>query len=157
VWRWSVSSVRGLLEERERVARVAVEELQAEADRILAALGEAEMVLERRVIAREELSEALAVPEEVRDVPAPDVPGQRPPPAVGKAPVARSRVPDRREGMTVQSLSSEYRKIVELLEAEPGLGVEGMQAKEMTARLGLELTAAKIEGVRSRAKRTATA
>jgi hypothetical protein len=155
VWRRSVSSVRGLLEERERVARVAVEELQAEADRILAALGEAEMVLERRVIAREELSEALAVPEEVRDVPAPDVPGQRPPPAVGKAPVARSRVPDRREGMTVQSLSSEYRKIVELLEAEPGLGVEGMQAKEMTARLGLELTAAKIEGVRSRAKRLA--
>jgi hypothetical protein len=156
VWRRSVSSVRGLLEERERVARVAVEELQAEADRILAALGEAEMVLERRVIAREELSEALAVPEEVRDVPAPDVPGQRPPPpAVGKAPVARSRVPDRREGMTVQSLSWEYRKIVELLEAEPGLGVEGMQAKEMTARLGLELTAAKIEGVRSRAKRLA--
>ncbi|WAX80194.1 hypothetical protein [Streptomyces sp. KMM 9044] len=149
-----MSSVRGLLEERERVARVAVEELQAEADRILAALGEAEMVLERRVIAREELSEALAVPEEVGDVPASDVPGQRPPP-VGKAPVDRSRVPERREGMTAVSLSSEYRKIVELLEAEPGLGVEGMQAKEMTARLGLELTAAKIEGVRSRAKRLA--
>ncbi|WP_328432397.1 hypothetical protein [Streptomyces sp. NBC_00453] len=109
------------------------------------------MVLERRVIAREELSEALAVPEEVSDVPAPDVPGQRPPPsAVGKAPVARSRVLDRREGMTAASLSSEYRKLVELLEAEPGLGVEGMQAKEMTARLGLELTAAKIEGVRSK-------
>lgn len=61
-----MSSVRGLLEERERVARVAVEELQAEADRILAALGEAEMVLERRVIAREELSEALAVRRSLR-------------------------------------------------------------------------------------------
>jgi hypothetical protein len=145
-----------LLEERERVARVVVEELQAEADRILAALGEAEMVLERRVIAREELAEALTVPEEVGDVLVSDVPGQRPTaPAVDKVPVARSRVPDRQEGMTAASLSPEYRKIVELLESEPGLGVEGMQAKEVATRLGVELTAAKIEGVRSRVKRLA--
>lgn len=89
------------------MARVAVEELQEEADRILAAPGEAETVLERRIIAREELSEALAV-DEVRDVPAPDGPGQRPtPPAavVGEAPVARSGVPEWREGMTAASLS----------------------------------------------------
>ncbi|MCX5555229.1 hypothetical protein [Streptomyces sp. NBC_00038] len=133
-----------------------MEELQVEADRILDALGEAEMVLERRVIAREALAEALAVPEDARDVPVPEAPGQPlAPSTVGKVPVARSRVPDRREGMTAASLAPGYQKIVELFEAELGLGVEGMQAKEMTARLGLELSAAKIEGVRSRAKRLA--
>lgn len=87
------------------MARVAVEELQEEADRILAAPGEAETVLERRIIAREELSEALAV-DEVRDVPAPDGPGQRPAAVVvGEAPLARSGVPEWREGMTAASLS----------------------------------------------------
>jgi hypothetical protein len=151
-----VASVRGLLEERERAARVAVEELQAEADRILAELGEAEMVLERRVIAREELAEALAMPEAAGDAPTVDVSvGQSAPPVADRIPVAGSMVPHRREGMTVESLSPEYRKIVELLEAGPGLGEEGVQAKEIAARLGLELAAAKIEGVRSRAKRLA--
>lgn len=57
-----MASVMGLLEEREAVARVRVEELQAEADRILAELLVAEEVLERRVIARAELAEALAAP-----------------------------------------------------------------------------------------------
>jgi hypothetical protein len=38
----------GLLEEREIPARVRVEDLQADADRILAELGAAKAVLERR-------------------------------------------------------------------------------------------------------------
>ncbi|MFF6806048.1 hypothetical protein ACFY88_28705, partial [Streptomyces sp. NPDC012616] len=67
-----MASVMGLLEERETAARVRVEELRAEADRVLAELGEAEMLLERRVIARAELAEALAVPGPVIEVPVAD-------------------------------------------------------------------------------------
>jgi hypothetical protein len=78
-WRRSVASVMGLLEEREAVARVRVEALQVEADRILEELGE----------------------------------------------------------------------------AEPTAGADGISAKEIAARFGLELVPAKIEGVRSRAKRLA--
>jgi hypothetical protein len=58
----------GLLEERETAARVRVEELRAEAERMVAELGEAETVLERRVIARAELAEALSAPAEADDV-----------------------------------------------------------------------------------------
>ncbi|WKX14074.1 hypothetical protein [Streptomyces sp. NL15-2K] len=43
-----VTSVMGLLEEREAAARVRAEELRAEAERVLAQLAEAEGVLERR-------------------------------------------------------------------------------------------------------------
>lgn len=49
-----MASVTGLSQERETAARVRVENLQAEADRIPAEPGEAETVLERRVIARAE-------------------------------------------------------------------------------------------------------
>lgn len=76
-------SVMGLLEEREAAARVRVEALQAEADRIVEELGEAQAVLERRVIAVAE----LARPErrrtrrcprpDTRDVEAPRGAGQR--------------------------------------------------------------------------------
>ncbi|MGX1681582.1 hypothetical protein ACWIFK_26035, partial [Streptomyces althioticus] len=62
-----MTSVMGLLEEREAVARVRVEELQAEADRILSELAAAEGLLERRVIARIELAEALAARGEAAD------------------------------------------------------------------------------------------
>lgn len=46
----------------------------------------------------------------------------------------------------------DYRRIVELVEAEPGAG-EGISAKELAERLGLEAVPAKTEGVRSKAKR----
>ncbi|MFC9931535.1 hypothetical protein [Streptomyces sp. NPDC127190] len=49
-------------------------------------------------------------------------------------------------------LASEYRRIVELVQAKPGDG-ERVSAKELAARLDLPLVPAKIEGARSRAKR----
>ncbi|MFI6037949.1 hypothetical protein ACIBBD_28020 [Streptomyces sp. NPDC051315] len=54
VRRWPVASVMGSLEEREAAARVRMEELQAEADRILSELAAAEAVLARREFARVE-------------------------------------------------------------------------------------------------------
>ncbi|MFI2346286.1 hypothetical protein ACH492_04330 [Streptomyces sp. NPDC019443] len=56
--------------------------------------------------------------------------------------------------MSVQSLAADYRRIVGLVEDEVG-GDEGVSAKELTGRLGLHLVPAKIEGVRSKAKRLA--
>ncbi|MFJ8745317.1 hypothetical protein ACIRL2_38830, partial [Embleya sp. NPDC127516] len=104
-WGLPVPSVMGLLEERETAARVRVEELRAEADRVLAALREAEAVLERRVVAVEELAEALDA--RVRD----ELAGEAGPeaaavvePVVVKVAVAGSVVPHRRERMAVEVL-----------------------------------------------------
>ncbi|MEV3914332.1 hypothetical protein [Streptomyces canus] len=55
-----MASVRGMLEERETAARVRVEGLREEAARLAEVLEAAEMGLDQRVIAREELVEALA-------------------------------------------------------------------------------------------------
>ncbi|MFJ8073881.1 hypothetical protein ACIQ7Q_08090 [Streptomyces sp. NPDC096176] len=56
-----MASVLGMLEEREAAARVRVEGLREEAARLAEVLEAAEIELDRRVIAREELVEALAV------------------------------------------------------------------------------------------------
>ncbi|MCX4455733.1 hypothetical protein OOK58_27540 [Streptomyces sp. NBC_01728] len=148
-----MTSVMGLLEEREKAARVRAEELQGEADRILAELAEAEAVLERRVIARVELAEALAAPGAAADASAQEAAAPVPPAGAARVPVSGSVVQRWREGMTAVALAPDYRRIVELLEAELPDGGEGLMAKEMTVRLGLELVPAKIEGVRSKAKR----
>ncbi|MFF4961202.1 hypothetical protein [Streptomyces sp. NPDC001222] len=136
----------GLLEARESAARVRVGELRAEADRVLAELAEAEVVLERRVVALAELAEALAAgavsQEPVRATPVP---------VVVKEPVAGSVVPEWREGVTVQVLAPEYRRLLAVLKAD-GDG-EGLRAKDLASRLGLELVPAKVEGVRVKAKR----
>ncbi|MGA5135418.1 hypothetical protein ACPCTO_37265 [Streptomyces olivoreticuli] len=87
-----MASVMGLLEERESAARVRVENLQAEADRILAELAEAEVVLERRVIARAELAEALATGDDAGAGPVAEVRDQVPVAETVKSPVAGSVV-----------------------------------------------------------------
>lgn len=144
----------GLLEEREAVARVRVEELQAEADRILSELAVAEGVLERRVIARVELADALAAPGDAVDAAVLEAPESVPAAKAVKVPVAGSIVPHFGEGMTLEALAPDYRRIVELVEFGPE-GGEGAMAKEIASGLGLELVPAKIEGVRSRARRLA--
>jgi hypothetical protein len=108
--------------------------------------------LECRVIARAELAEALAAGDDVADPPRREVRDPAPSAYVAKAPVAGATVVRRRAGMTVQALTPEYRRIIELVQAEPGDG-ERVSAEELAARLELELVPAKIEGVRSRAKR----
>ncbi|MEC4021028.1 hypothetical protein [Streptomyces sp. H27-D2] len=145
-----MTSVMGLLEERETAARVRAEELRAEVERVTDELGEAEAVLERRVIARVELAEALAAPAEEADA---VVPGPREVQVeVEKVPLAGSIVPRWRQGVTLEALAPDYRRIIELVESGAG-GDEGVSAKELAARLELPLVPAKIEGVRSRAKR----
>lgn len=134
----------GLLEERETAARVRVEELRAEADRIGAALREAEAVLERRVIAVAELAEALGGPE-------PDAPaGGGEPAAVEAEPVAAGSVVPRRGGQSSAVLAPDYRRILGLVEQAD---TAGLRVKDLARGLGLELVPGKVEGVRSKAKR----
>lgn len=61
-WRWLVASVLGLLEAREKRVREEIEGLREEAERVQAALGEAERALQRLVAARVTVAEVLAGP-----------------------------------------------------------------------------------------------
>ncbi len=92
-----------------------------------------------------ELAEALAVGDDVADPPALAVQVPSAPAHVDKASVTGTTVVRRREGVTVQVLAPEYRRIVELLQGEPGDGEE-LSAKELAARLGLELVPSQDRG-----------
>ncbi|CAL9673870.1 hypothetical protein SUDANB15_07613 (plasmid) [Streptomyces sp. enrichment culture] len=146
-------SVIGLLEERERAAAQRVEVLRAEADRVLAALREAELDWERFVVSRETVLEVLAGPDgaEEADTPASGDP-EPPSPSSSSSPsgaVPGSVVPAWCEGLVVAVLSPEYQRIMTVLTAAEG----ALSCKEITAGLGVEPVAAKVEGVRSKANR----
>ncbi|MCX4457508.1 hypothetical protein OG585_47110 (plasmid) [Streptomyces sp. NBC_01340] len=150
-----MASVLGMLEERETVARVRVEGLREEVARLAGVLEAAEIELDRRVIAREELVEALAASAaettavteteteaEQKTVPSP-------------APVPGSIVPPWREGLPVTVLAQDYQRILGVLDERQSAGQGPMKAKEITVELGLQTTSAKVEGVRSKARRLA--
>ncbi|OIJ62885.1 hypothetical protein [Streptomyces mangrovisoli] len=132
-------SVMGLLEERERAARQRVEALQAE-------LREAEAVWERFVIARETVSEVMAEPRRGEDVPPVVVADERQ--VQVTAAVPGSVVPLWREGLVPAVLAPDYRRIMDVL-----AGGHSMDCRQLAASLGLEPVPAKVEGVRSKAKR----
>ncbi|MFF9221637.1 hypothetical protein [Streptomyces viridosporus] len=137
-WRLLMPSVLGLLEAREKKVREEVARLREEAERVQAALGEAECALQRLVDARVTVAEVLAGPTAAVAEP------------VRKA-VAGSVVPHRTEGMTVSVLAPDYQRIVSVLESEAGH--EGMRCQQLAAALGLQAVPAKVEGLRSKAKR----
>ncbi|WP_033819227.1 hypothetical protein [Kitasatospora sp. MBT63] len=133
-------SVMGLLEERERAARQRVEALQVE-------LREAEAVWERFVIARQTVAEVLAEPAAGEEAPLAGMVGERPARAAGALP--GSVVPAWREGLAPDVLAPDYRRLMDVL-AQSG---EAMDCRRLAAAVGLEAVAAKVEGVRSKAKR----
>ncbi|WP_328753815.1 hypothetical protein OHA28_01605 [Streptomyces sp. NBC_00269] len=148
-----MASVLGMLEERETAARVRVDGLREEVARLAGVLEAAEIELDRRVIAREELVEALAasaaettavtgVEAERETAPAP-------------APVPGSIVPPWREGLPVTVLAPDYQRILDVLDERQPAGQGPLKAKEITVELGLQTTPAKVEGVRSKARRLA--
>lgn len=137
-WRWLVPSVLGLLEAREKQAREEITRLREEAERVQAALGEAETVLQRLVDARVTVVEVLAGP----------------PPAVvepERGAMPGSVVPRRAEGVTASVLPADYQQIMSVLESDAGR--EGMRCQQLAAALGLQVVPAKVEGLRSKAKR----
>jgi hypothetical protein len=146
-----MASVLGMLEERETAARVRVEGLREEVARLAEVSEAAEIELDRRVIAREELVEALAAP--VAETTAGTEAEEK---AVSSlAPVPGSTVPPWREGLPVTVLAPDYQCIPGVLEQQRFTGHGPLRAKEIAVELGLDATPAKVEGLRSKARRLA--
>ncbi|MGW1138935.1 hypothetical protein [Streptomyces zhihengii] len=132
-------SVMGLLEERERDARRRVEVLQAE-------LREAEAAWQRFVIARETVGEVLAEPDRGRDaLPALSAGEQA---VQARTAVPGSVVPHWQEGLAPTVLAPDYRRIMHVL-----ADGDTLDCRQLAVALGLERVPAKVEGVRSKAKR----
>ncbi|MFE4020301.1 hypothetical protein ACFXPZ_23305 [Streptomyces sp. NPDC059101] len=151
----AVASVLGMLEEREAAARVRVEGLREEVVWLAEVLEAAEIELDRRVIAREELVEALAVSAaEATAVTEPPTEAEQPT-VPSPAPVPGSTVPPWRDGLPVTVLTSDYQRILGVVEERAPAGQGPLKAKEIAVGLGLETTPAKVEGMRSKARRLA--
>uniref|UniRef100_A0AAU2VYH7 Uncharacterized protein n=1 Tax=Streptomyces sp. NBC_00008 TaxID=2903610 RepID=A0AAU2VYH7_9ACTN len=148
----AVASMLGLLEAREAAARVRVEDLREAAARAAAVLEAAEIELDRRVIAREELVEALAVSAaETTAVIEPEAKAELPVPV--PVPLPGRTVPFWREGLPATVLAPDYQRILGMVADRSGQGP--VRAKEISVVLGLGSTPAKVEGVRSKARRLA--
>ncbi|MFJ4979198.1 hypothetical protein ACIP6X_28320 [Streptomyces coeruleorubidus] len=146
-----MASVLGMLEERETAARVRLEGLREEVARLAEVSEAAEIELDRRVIAREELVEALAA--SVAETTAGTEAEEK---AVSSlAPVPGSTVPPWREGLPVTVLAPDYQCIPGVLEQQRFTGHGPLRAKEIAVELGLDATPAKVEGLRSKARRLA--
>ncbi|MGW3661486.1 hypothetical protein ACWD6R_40415 [Streptomyces sp. NPDC005151] len=108
-----MASMLGLLEARELAARVRVEGLREEAARVAEMLETAEIELDRRVIAREELVEALAVSAaETTAVTEAET-------ATVPAPLPGTTVPPWREGLPATVLAPDYQRILGVLADRP--------------------------------------
>lgn len=148
-----MASVLGMLEERETAARVRVEGLREEVARLAGVLEAAEIELDRRVIAREELVEALAVSAaESTSIANTESEAEQ---ETAPSPVPGSTVPPWRDGLPVTVLTPDYPRILGVLEERPSAGQGSLKAREIAVQLGLETTPAKVEGVRSKARRLA--
>lgn len=140
-----------MLEERETAARVWVEGLREEDARLAEVLEAAEIELDRRVIAREELVEALAA--SAAETTAGTEAEEKA--VLSLAPVPGSTVPLWREGLPVTVLARDYQRILGVLERHRSTGRGPLRAKEIAVELGLDATPAKVEGLRSKARRLA--
>ena len=146
-----MASVLGMLKEREAAARVRVESLREEVARLAGMLEAAEIELDRRVIAREELVEALAV-STAKSAAVTEVEAEQ---ESVPSPVPGSTVPPWRDGLPVTVLAPDYQRLLGVLEEVRSTGRGPLKAREIALELGLETKPAKVEGVRSKARRLA--
>jgi hypothetical protein len=160
LWGSWMPSVVGLLEQRELGARRRVDELREEADRIQAELAVAEREWQEWAIARSKVGEVLAPEEETgRDraradesVPAAEgQPGTGPQSAQAAKP--KSQVPMWREGLAWSVLSVDHQRIVQLGADRARLGQGPVTCQEMAAAFGMDVVPARVEALRSKAKR----
>ncbi|MFF8479115.1 hypothetical protein [Streptomyces sp. NPDC015414] len=135
--------MRAVLETRRKAAAVRVEDLEAELERVRAALAEAEELLRRRVIGLEQYLEALAE----ADAPAVVTDGSSQKKSVGP----RRAVPHRQDVAGTEVLPVDYQA---LMAAALEAGGEGMGARRAAVVLGWDSTSAsRVEGARARLKR----
>ncbi|WP_051803404.1 hypothetical protein [Streptomyces sp. NRRL S-1314] len=136
-------SIRVVLQTRRKAAAVRVEELEAELERVRAALADAEEVHRRRVIGLEQYLEALAEEDASADG-AGEVPRRK---AVGP----RRAVPHRQYASDVAELSPDYQA---LMAAAVDVGGDGLGARRAAVVLGWDSASASgVEGARARLKR----
>ena len=140
-------SVVGLLEQRELTARRRMDELREEADRIQAELVVAEQEWNEWVIARSRVDEVLAPGD---DIVAPEAPVRAAPAGAARA---KSVVPMWRAGLAWSALSVDYQRILQVLADRARFGQGPLTCQEMAACFGLDPVPAKIEALRSKAKR----
>ncbi|MFE3143943.1 hypothetical protein [Streptomyces scopuliridis] len=148
-------SVVGLLEQHELAARRRVDGLREEADRIQAELAVAELKWQEWVIARRRVDAMLApdggdtadteITPDVRDA---DVPS---PPRDAVKP--KSQVPVWRDGLAWSVLSVDYQRILQALSDRLRLHQGPLTCQEMAAMFGMDVVPARVEALRSKAKR----
>ncbi|MDX2828655.1 hypothetical protein PV416_48335 [Streptomyces ipomoeae] len=153
-------SVVGLLEQRELGARRRVDELREEADRVQAELAVAEREWQEWAIARSKVGEVLAPAEETRqdraraDESVPAVEGQPgTAPQSAEAAKPKSQVPVWREGLAWSALSVDYQRILKVAADRTRLGQGPLTCQEMAAEFGMDVVPARVEALRSKAKR----
>ncbi|MFB7226031.1 hypothetical protein [Streptomyces sp. NPDC056227] len=153
-------SVVGLLEQRELAARRRMDELREQADRIQAELAVVEREWKEWAIACSRVGEVLAPADES---------GQDHALAEGTAPAAeeqtgktsqvpgaakpKSQVPMWREGLAWSMLSVDYQRILQVLADRARLHQGPLTCQEMAAAFGMDVVPARVEALRSKAKR----
>lgn len=137
-------SPMALLEQRELNARQRLHECREQAERIEAALAEAERACERAVIAREEFAAAL---EQDR--------AAAPSPNTVPAAVPGTIVPRWRPDLPASVLAPDYQQIIACLEQAAKEGSGPLNCRQIAARSQWETNAAGVERVRAKAKRMA--
>ncbi|MEV8557816.1 hypothetical protein AB0478_15415 [Streptomyces sp. NPDC051917] len=148
-------SVVGLLEQRELAARRRVDGLREEADRIQAELAEAEREWQEWVIARSRVDTVLAADDgSTAEAEAARAPRDTDARSASREVVKpKSQVPVWRQGLAWSVLSADYRRIVQVLVDRDRLEQGPMTCQEMAAGFGMEVVPARVEALRSKAKR----
>ncbi|MFE0732811.1 hypothetical protein [Streptomyces antibioticus] len=139
-------SVVGLLEQHELAARRRVDGLREEADRIQAELAAAEQEWQEWAIARRRVDTVLAP--EGGNTAGTGVAGD---PRDAAKP--KSQVPVWRQGLAWSVLSVDYQRILTALADRDRLHQGPLTCQEMAAVFGLEMVPARVEALRSKAKR----
>ncbi|MGA6160998.1 hypothetical protein ACPEIC_47770 [Stenotrophomonas sp. NPDC087984] len=148
-------SVVGLLEQHELAARRRVDGLREEADRIQAELAAAEQEWQEWAIARRRVGTVLA-PDGGNIADEEAVPGPRDADArsaLRQAAKPKSQVPVWREGLAWSVLSVDYQRILEVLADRHRLHQGPLICQELAVMFGLDAVPAKVEALRSKAKR----
>lgn len=154
-------SVVGLLEQRELAARGLMDELREEADRIQAELVLAERDWKEWAIARSRVGQVLAPGDGIGPEPASTGQGASaaegqavgPDASASRAGKPRSQIPVWREGLDGSVLSADYQRIVTALADRARLGQGPLTCQEMAGAFGMDVVPARVEALRSKAKR----
>ncbi|WP_406123317.1 hypothetical protein OHQ89_14105 [Streptomyces canus] len=147
-------SVVGLLEQHELAARRRVDELREEADRVQAELA-AEQEWREWAIARRRVDTVLA-PDGADTAEAEataDPQNADAPPTARDAAKPKTQVPVWRQGLAWSVLSADYQRILQALADRVRLGQGPLTCQEMAAQFGMDVVPARVEALRSKAKR----